>query len=278
MKFLRNTFFFTQTPSSSPNGAPAAPLAGGADGASAGWQLSSVGLRRGATQVFDALDLRLDEPRIGLIGRNGAGKTSLLRMLSGLETPHAGRIAWRGQTLHGDGRSHAPGRHVGLMFQNPDDQIIFPTVQEELALSWQSAHDGDRHGAREGVAQFLHQRGMADWGPRAVAALSQGQRQWVCWLALLLAGPSVLLLDEPYASLDLPGQLRMAHDIAASGQQIIVSTHVLDHVRGLDRVLWLDCGRVRADGPGAQICADYEAWVRSGHQPRTDAGQRPLEA
>ena len=60
-----------------------------------GWRLAQVGLRRGATQVFDRLELQLDEPRIGLIGRNGAGKTSLLRMLAGLEPPQHGQVSWQ---------------------------------------------------------------------------------------------------------------------------------------------------------------------------------------
>ena len=221
-----------------------------------GWRLAQVGLRRGATQVFDRLELQLDEPRIGLIGRNGAGKTSLLRMLAGLEPPQHGQVSWQGQAVH------APSRQVGLMFQNPDDQIIFPTVEEELALSWRSAHGGDRHATKAGVQAFLQERGLATWGPRAVSALSQGQRQWGCWLALLLAQPRVLLLDEPYANLDLPGQLRLAADIAASTQQVIVSTHVLDYVRDYPRVLWLEQGQLRLDGPGQQVCAAYEAHVR----------------
>lgn len=233
-----------------------------------GWRLAQVGLRRGATQVFDRLELQLDEPRIGLIGRNGAGKTSLLRMLAGLEPPQQGQVSWQGQAVH------APSRQVGLMFQNPDDQIIFPTVEEELALSWQSAHGTDRRAAKAGVRQFLQARGLADWAPRAVAALSQGQRQWVCWLAMLLAEPRVLLLDEPYASLDLPGQMRLAADMAASPQQIIVSTHVLEHVRAYPRVLWLEQGQVRADGPGAAVCTAYEAWARAQaltHTPAVEA-------
>lgn len=111
------------------------------------------------------------------------------------------------------------------------------------------------------MLDFLQQRGLAHWAERAVGALSQGQRQWVCWLAMLAAEPAVLLLDEPYASLDLPGQLRLAADIAACPQQVLVSTHVLDYVRDYPRVLWLEQGRIHADGPGQTVCAAYEAAV-----------------
>ena len=228
-----------------------------------GWDVQDIHLRRGQTPVFAGLHLQLHEARIGLIGFNGAGKTSLLRMLAGLDVPQQGRIVRQGETLHSAERGHAPSRRVGLMFQNPDDQIIFPTVQEELQLSWRSAHPGSsRAQAAQAVADFLQQRGLAHWAERAVGSLSQGQRQWVCWLAMRVAQPEVLLLDEPYASLDLPGQLRLAADIAACPQQVLVSTHVLDYVRDYPRVLWLEQGQLRLDGPGQQVCAAYEAHVR----------------
>ena len=228
-----------------------------------GWELQDIHLRRGQTPVFAGLHLQLHEARIGLIGFNGAGKTSLLRMLAGLDVPQQGRIVRQGETLHSAERGHAPSRRVGLMFQNPDDQIIFPTVQEELQLSWRSAHPGSsRAQAAQAVADFLQQRGLAHWAERAVGSLSQGQRQWVCWLAMRVAQPEVLMLDEPYASLDLPGQLRLAADIAACPQQVLVSTHVLDYVRDYPRVLWLEQGQLRLDGPGQQVCAAYEAHVR----------------
>lgn len=256
-------------PSCTPSCSPSAPAPG--------WHLQRICLQRGTVQVFDHLDLRLDEPRIGLIGRNGAGKTSLLRLLCGLEVPQSGHIARAGAELHGPQHTHAPSRHVGLMFQNPDDQIIFPTVEEELALSWKSACAGQparltRQAVQDGVRSFLQARGLADWGTRPVGSLSQGQRQWVCWLAMLLAQPDVLLLDEPYASLDLPGQMRLAADIAGCAQQVIVSTHVLEHVRDYPRVLWMEQGRVRADGPGAEVCAAYEDWVRHALRPTTTSG------
>lgn len=209
--------------------------------------------------MFRGLDLALGESRIALIGDNGVGKTSLLRLLCGLEAPDSGQVLSQGQDLHAAGAQRT--RWVGMMFQNPDDQIIFPTVVEELALGLQPQGLRKAEAKAQALA-FLQARGLADWAERAITSLSQGQRQHVCWLALLLAGPRSLLLDEPYASLDLPSQAQLAHDIAQAQQQVIVSTHLLDHVRGFERVIWLNHGQVRADGLGTEVCAAYEADVR----------------
>ena len=221
-------------------------------------RLDQVTLQRGTTTVFDGLSLSLDERRIGLIGDNGAGKSSLFRLICGLDTADAGAVSVCGHDVRKD-RAKLPAL-VGLMFQNPDDQIIFPTVVEELAFSL-SPSGVSRKAARAQARSFLAARGLDAWSDRAVEGLSQGQRQHVCLLALLIAAPRVLLLDEPFASLDLPGQALLAADIDASAQQVVVSTHVLAHVRHFERVVWLDRGCVKGDGPGAEVCAAYEADV-----------------
>ena len=220
--------------------------------------LHDVTLVRGSNTVFKALTLNLAEPRIGLIGDNGAGKSSLFRMACGLDLPRSGSVQVQGLEAH-QISSKRPGL-VGMLFQNPDDQIIFPTVEEELALGL-SPSGLSRRAAIAQARAFLQQRQLAHWAERSIGALSQGQRQHVCWLALMIAAPELLLLDEPYASLDLPGQVRLTQDIAQARQQVIVSTHMLDHVRGFERVIWLDQGAVRADGPGPAVCAAYQADV-----------------
>jgi biotin transport system ATP-binding protein len=147
-----------------------------------------------------------------------------------------------------------------MMFQNPDEQIIFPTVEEELALSLHHLKLS-RHAAQMHVREWLSERGLGNWAPRAIGSLSQGQRQHVCWLALLIASHHTLLLDEPFSSLDLPHQALLRRDIAQAKEQVLVSTHVLDHVRHFERVIWLDQGQVRLDGMGVEVCAAYEADV-----------------
>lgn len=218
-------------------------------------RFKQVSLRRGNTQVFSGLSLDLVEPRIGLIGDNGAGKSSLFRLIGGLEEPGAGEVLACDLPA-----GRLPPGTVGMMFQNPDEQIIFPTVEEELAFSL-TATGMTRAAARSKARECLAGRGLADWAERAVGGLSQGQRQHLCWLALLIAAPRILLLDEPYASLDLPGQARLRQEIDRAGQQVLVSTHQLEQVRGFQRVIWLERGHVRADGPGHEVCEAYEADV-----------------
>jgi biotin transport system ATP-binding protein len=221
-------------------------------------EIKAVTLLRGTCKVFEALTLHLSEPRIGLIGDNGAGKSSLFRMICGLDKPESGNVRVRGLAAH-DINTKRPGM-VGMMFQNPDDQIIFPTVEEELALSL-SPTGLPRRQAIARARVFLDSRGLGHWSQRTMGSLSQGQRQHVCWLALMIASPELLLLDEPFASLDLPGQALLGMDIARASQQVIVSTHLLRHVRDFERVIWLDKGCVRADGSGQDVCAAYESDV-----------------
>ncbi|WP_237219004.1 energy-coupling factor ABC transporter ATP-binding protein [Rhodoferax aquaticus] len=228
--------------------------------------ISNAVLKRGTTPVFDGLTLQLNERRIGLIGDNGAGKSSLFRMACGLEAPQSGSVTVQGLVAF---RINAQRPNlVGMMFQNPDDQIVFPTVQEELALGL-TATGIPRRDAIAQARTFLATRGLAAWAERAISSLSQGQRQHVCWLAILLSQPALILLDEPFASLDLPGQALLHEDIAQAPQQIIVSTHVLEHLRGCDRVVWLDHGRVRADGAADTVCEQYRADVATRIRKRT---------
>ena len=216
--------------------------------------LDSVRLRRGPGLLFDGLSLTLAEQRVGFIGNNGAGKSSLLRLVCGLLPPDSGSVRVHGLDTQTD-RRRFPGL-VGMMFQNPDDQIIFPTVLEELAFSL-TALGEERREARRRAQAFLAVAGLEAWAARAVGGLSQGERQRLCIMALEIAEPRVLLLDEPFSSLDRPNQIAFMRHIRSSDRQILLSTHMLDQVRDFGRVLWLENGSVRADGPGREVCAAY---------------------
>lgn len=225
-----------------------------------GARLRGVRLARGGRTVFDGLDLALPERRIGLVGDNGSGKSTLLRLLNGLLLPDAGTVEVCGL----DTRAHRralPGL-AGFVFQNVDHQIIFPTVGEEIAFGplEQGMGKAEAH-ARAG--RLLAAHGCAGWQQRAVEELSEGQKQRVCILAALAAGPRLLLLDEPFASLDLPTRLFLSGRLAALDLQMVMATHDLHLLEGFDRVVWLDGGRIAADGAPAAVLAAYAAHARA---------------
>lgn len=223
--------------------------------------LESVTSIRGAHRALTGVTLRMSEARIGVIGDNGAGKSSLFRLICGLDKPSAGvvRVTARPDRL----------ARAGMMFQNPDDMIVCPIVVDEVALGL-SRRNMPRERALSQARDLLLANGVLDWAERSVSSLSHGQRQYVCWLSLCLAGCSVLLLDEPFASLDLPTARRLRQEIdnASSRAQVIVSTHALEQVTDFERVIWLENGHVRADGPGSVVCKQYLDDVsRRSHRP-----------
>ena len=225
-----------------------------------GIRFESVGLARGARTVFDGLDLVLAERRIGLIGPNGSGKSTLLRLINGLLLPDSGQVMVGGRPTAGR-RRDLPAE-VGFVFQNPDHQILFPTVGEEVGFGLAESGLGKREVA-ERVRMLLASHGCAGWEERAIHELSEGQKQLVCILAVIAPQPHVLLLDEPFASLDLPTRYALGARLAGLPQQIVMASHDLDLLSGFDRVIWLERGRVRAAGSPDGIVAAYRDHARA---------------
>ncbi|QRG07666.1 ABC transporter ATP-binding protein [Xanthobacter dioxanivorans] len=223
-------------------------------------RLSGVEVTRGARTVFAGLTLTLAERRIGLVGDNGSGKSTLLRLINGLLLPDAGTVTVGALDTRAD-RRKLPAS-VGFVFQNVDHQIIFPSVLEEIAFG-PIAQGMPKAEANAAADHLLARHGCAGWGERAVADLSEGQKQLVCILAALAAGPRILLLDEPFSSLDLATRLAFAARLAALDLQVIMASHDLHLFDGFDRVLWLKGGCIAADGPPAHVLALYEADARA---------------
>ena len=223
---------------------------------SPGIEIAAASVRLGGRLVLDGLTLRLSEGRIGILGRNGSGKTTLLRLIAGLVAADAVTVRVDGADPFADRRAALAA--LGILFQNPDHQILFPTVEEELAFGL--VQQGlSAATAAERVTGLLAAEGRAHWAKAPVSTLSQGQRHYLCLLSVLLMSPRTILLDEPLAGLDLPTQARLARRFADLPQRLVTITHDPAVLAGSDRVLWLEEGRIVADGPPGEVVPAFIA-------------------
>ena len=206
--------------------------------------------------LLDGVSVTLTARRVGLIGRNGSGKTTLLRLIAGLVAPTAGTVRLGGLDPFAD-RKAALAR-VGILFQNPDHQILFPTVEEELAFGLTQMGRTQAE-AMAAARDRLAAEGRADWATRAVSTLSHGQKQWLCLQAVLLMGPETILLDEPFAALDLPTEASLRRQLGALPQRLVTIAHRPADLAGCDDVLWLEAGRIAGFGAPAQVLPAFEA-------------------
>lgn len=228
---------------------PVSPSSGSID-------LAGICLAQDGRTVLDGIDLSLGERRIGIIGRNGSGKSSLLRVIAGLQKPDEGCVRAFGVDVLRD--RAAAVRTLGVVFQNPDHQIIFPAVEEEIAFGLAQLGNS-RTAARARTRALLERHGLAHWATRPTHALSQGQRQYLCLLSVVAMEPAVILLDEPFAALDMLTRTQLFRSLFDLAPRLVMVTHDTTILAGFDRVLWLDEGRVRADGPPVTVTGQFTA-------------------
>ncbi|MFF8308691.1 energy-coupling factor ABC transporter ATP-binding protein [Streptomyces lydicus] len=208
--------------------------------------LDGVTVRFGTRTVLDALDVELTEQRIGVIGANGSGKSTFARLLNGLVLPGEGRVLVGGHDTAKDVRRIR--RQVGFVFQNPDNQIVLPLVEEDMAFGLRNTGVPRREIPGRVREQLAH-LGIAALADRPSHALSGGEKQLVALAAVLVMRPETVVFDEPTTLLDLRNRNLIRDTVAALPQQAVVLTHDLDLLTGFDRVLVLDRGRVVHDGP-----------------------------
>ena len=218
-------------------------------------QFENVSLSLNARKLLNAVTLDIQEQRVGVIGRNGSGKTSFARLLCGLLAPSSGRVRVNGNDLFK--HRAAALKTVGILFQNPDHQIIFPTVLEELSFGL--TQQGQRKAeAMQNATKILQQFDRLDWAERTIATLSQGQRHLICLLSVLAMAPPLLVLDEPFAGLDLPTKTYLQNLLYGLDQSVLHITHDLQALAEYERVIWLEKGQVAGDGLPKNIIPAFE--------------------
>ncbi|CAL9484832.1 Energy-coupling factor transporter ATP-binding protein EcfA1 [Streptomyces sp. enrichment culture] len=193
--------------------------------------------------------------RVALLGPNGAGKTTLVLHLNGILTGGTGTVKVAGLEV---GRRHMAEirRRVGIVFQDPDDQLFMPTVREDVAFGPAAA------GLRgpeleERVERALDRVGMAGFGDRPPHHLSFGQRRRVAVATVLAMEPEILVLDEPSSNLDPASRRELADILRSLDVTVLMVTHDLPYALELcPRSLVLSDGVIAADGPTADLLAD----------------------
>ncbi|MEU6801809.1 energy-coupling factor ABC transporter ATP-binding protein [Streptomyces neyagawaensis] len=193
--------------------------------------------------------------RVALLGPNGAGKTTLVLHLNGILTGGAGTVAVAGLPV---GKQHMAEirRKVGIVFQDPDDQLFMPTVREDVAFGPAAAGmKGPELEAR--VDRALARVGMAEFKDRPPHHLSFGQRRRVAVATVLAMEPEILVLDEPSSNLDPASRRELADILRSLAVTVLMVTHDLPYALELcPRSLVLSEGVIAADGPTGELLAD----------------------
>jgi cobalt/nickel transport system ATP-binding protein len=196
--------------------------------------------------------------KVALVGPNGAGKSTLILHLNGILPVQCGELRVCGLDLRGCSKEDLARvrASVGLMFQQPDDQLFSPTVFEDVAFGpiYQGLPEAE---VKQRVAKALADVHMSDFATRPSHHLSVGQKKRVAIATVLSMEPEVLVLDEPTAGLDPRGRRGLITLLHELPQTMLVSTHDLHMVEELfPRTVIMDEGRVAADGATADILAN----------------------
>ena len=214
------------------------------------------------TQALWGVDLHVHRgERVALLGPNGAGKTTFVLHLNGVLGPSSaqgeGRIEISGMPVGRDTLAEIR-RRVGIVFQDPDDQLFMPTVRDDVAFG--PANLGLR-GAQldERVGEALERVGMTAYASRPPHHLSFGQRRRVAVATVLAMQPEILVLDEPSSNLDPASRRELAEIVAELDVTVLMVTHDLPYALQLcERSVILSGGVIVADGPTRAVLADTE--------------------
>ncbi len=195
--------------------------------------------------------------RLALLGPNGAGKTTLVLHLNGILAADTGTVHIAGLPVEKANLTEIR-RRVGIVFQDPDDQLFMPTVADDVAFGPANLGlTGDD--LRRRVTRALESVGMEERRDRAPHHLSYGERRLAAIAGVLAMEPEIVVLDEPTANLDPAGRRELAEVLDALGHTMLLVTHDLPYALQLcDRAVILNRGSIVADGPTREVLADRE--------------------
>jgi energy-coupling factor transport system ATP-binding protein len=192
---------------------------------------------------------------VGVVGPNGGGKSTLVRLMNGLLVPDSGRVL-----ISGRDPSTQPfevRRHVGMLFQNPDNGLVAPFVEDDVAFGLENL-GVPRPQMRDRVAAAIRAVGLEGYERREPHTLSGGEKQRVALAGLLAVEPEILVLDEPTSMLDAAGRTEVLERLEAlrTEKTILHVTHHLEELVNADRILVLNGGELVADESPERLFSD----------------------
>ena len=215
------------------------------------------------TQALKNVNLEVKKGEIvALLGKNGAGKSTLFLHFNGIIKPEDGEIIIDGETLKYDKKSLVKFRQkVGIVFQNPDDQLFAPTVEEDVAFGPLNLGLSQEETEKR-VTDALKKVGMEGFERKAPHHLSGGQKKRVAIAGILAMQPEVMVLDEPTSGLDPKGAsdiLKLLYELNEEGMTIIISTHDVDLVPIYSsKVYVISSGEIIKSGTPKEVFEDVE--------------------
>ena len=215
---------------------------------------SSVTVTFDETVVLDDINLTLSEQRIGIIGQNGGGKSTLTRLINGLGEPSAGTVTVDGISPSEQGKKVR--EKVGFVFSDAENQIVMSNVRDDIAFSLRRFKLSKAERTAR-VDAALERFGLLDFAERSPHTLSGGQEQLLALAAVLVIDPVLIIADEPTTLLDLRNRDRIKREFAQLDQQLIVVTHDLEFLTDFDRVICIDDHKVAADGAPQEVIDFY---------------------
>ena len=221
------------------------------------------GLEEGqGVKVFENLDLSIEQGSfVAILGTNGSGKSTLAKHFNAILLPTGGHAYVYGMDTSDEELLIKIRRQVGMVFQNPDNQIVANVVEEDVAFAPENLGISSPM-IRHRVDNALKQVGMYEYRTHAPHLLSGGQKQRIAIAGVIAMEPQCIVLDEPTAMLDPRGRREVMDTIMKlnreKGITVILITHHMDEAARADRMVILHKGKIRADGTPKEIFADVE--------------------
>ena len=215
-----------------------------------------------APVVLDGVSLEIEEGSfVAVLGHNGSGKSTLAKHMNAILLPSGGTVYVDGIDTRDEARLLDIRRTVGMVFQNPDNQIVANVVEEDVAFAPENLGVPPAE-IRQRVDEALKAVGMYEFREHAPHLLSGGQKQRVAIAGVIAMQPRCIVLDEPTAMLDPVGRREVMETVKrlnrTSGVTVVLITHHMDEAAQADRLIVMTGGRVAADGSPKEVFADVE--------------------